>query len=58
MKREMKREMKHEMKREMKHEMHVLFQVKFGNMEFCNFSTNNPQNSCLVSFQISSFEEA
>ena len=27
---------------------HVSFDVKFGYMGFCDFSTNNPQNSCLV----------
>ena len=27
---------------------HVSFHVKFGYMECCDFSTNNPQNTCLV----------
>ena len=29
---------------------HISFHVKFGNMRFCNFSINNPQNSCLVTW--------
>ena len=29
---------------------HVLFHVKFGNMRCCDFSINNPQNSCLVTW--------
>ena len=27
---------------------HVSFHVKFGNLRCCDFSINNPQNSCLV----------
>ena len=27
--------------------IHVLFHVKFGCMGCCDFSTNNPQNTCL-----------
>ena len=27
---------------------HVSFHVKFGYMRFCDFSINNPQNTCLV----------
>ena len=26
----------------------VSFHIKFGNMRCCDFSINNPQNSCLV----------
>ena len=29
---------------------HVSFHVKFGNMRCCDFSINNPQNSCLVTW--------
>ena len=29
---------------------HVSFHVKFGNMRCCDFSINNPQNTCLVTW--------